>query len=141
MSIYIIYALTFHKSKSYQTDLTGSYTYCGPNGRSVDDLVLTNSLCLILHFKVNDLTEFLDHSTVDFSIQCTFSDNCPAMNTNDSRTSTAHSISIVRWKEQFELQMRRDLIGRLDALYSCVEEDSDTNQMVDNFSEKISCVL
>lgn len=33
--------------------------------------------------------------------------------------------------------MRHDL----DALYSCVEEDSDTNQMVDNFSEKISHVF
>lgn len=37
--------------------------------------------------------------------------------------------------------MRRDLINSLDALYSCFEEDSDTNQIVDNFSEKNSCVL
>lgn len=64
----------------HKSDPTGSYTYCGPNGRSVVDLVLTNSLSLILHFKVNDLTEFSDHSPVDFSIQCTFSDNCLAVN-------------------------------------------------------------
>ena len=63
------------------------------------------------------------------------------MNANDLRTSTAQSISTVRWKEQLQLQMRRDLISSLEALYSCVEEDSDTNQMVDNFSEKIRHVL
>lgn len=102
------------------------------HSRSVVVLVLTNSLSLILNFEVNDLTEFSEHSRVDFSIQCIFSDNCPAMKTNDLKTSTSHSISTVRRKEQFQLQMRHDL----DALYSCVEEDSDTNQMVDNFSEK-----
>lgn len=58
------------------------------------------------------------------------------MNANDLRTSTVQSISTVRWKEQLKLQMRRDLICSLDTLYFCVEEDSDTSQMVDNFFEK-----
>lgn len=40
----------------HKSDPTGSYTYCGPNGRFVVDLVLTNSLSRTLHFKVHDLT-------------------------------------------------------------------------------------
>lgn len=59
--------------------------------------------------------------------QSTLSDNCSAIITNDLRTSTAHSISSVRWKEQFQLQMSRELINSPNALYSCVEENSDTN--------------
>lgn len=37
--------------------------------------------------------------------------------------------------------MRRDLIKSLDALYSCVEEGTNVNQVVENFSENIYSVL
>lgn len=39
-------------------------------------------------------------------------------------------------EEQFQLQMQHDLINILHALFSGVEENSDTNQMINNFSEK-----
>ena len=37
------------------------------------------------------------------------------------------SATVVKWKEQLETQMRRDLISNLDSLYSCVVEGTDVN--------------
>ena len=51
------------------------------------------------------------------------------------------SATVVKWKEQLETQMRRDLISNLDSLYSCVVEGTDVNHIVKDFSEDINNVL
>ena len=124
----------------HQFDPDGSFTYCGPNGRSVVDLLLTNSFKHISYFNVSDLTEFSDHTPIDFSIQCSLGDrNEKACLRPSSLPNT--SATVVKWKEQLETQMRRDLISNLDSLYSCVVEGTDVNQMVEDFSENLNNVL
>ena len=124
----------------HQFDPDGSFTYCGPNGRSVVDLLLTNSFKHISFFNVCDLTEFSDHTPIDFSIQCSLGDrNEEACLRQMSLPNT--SATVVKWKEQLETQMRRYLISNLDSLYSFVVEETDVNKMVKNFSENHNTVM
>jgi exonuclease III len=125
--------------RMHQDRNIGKFIYTGPRGSSVVDYLIINEQVreYLLDFKVHDLSEFSDHSPIEFKLQCT---NAGTQATEDEYTRVKYS-----WKEENSVDFLKLLTDKQNELWDYVcainpEVHATIDEGIHDFTESLSSI-
>ncbi|CAG2203516.1 unnamed protein product [Mytilus edulis] len=120
------------------------FTYCGANGTSVNDYLITQeqNFELIRKFIVCSFTTFSDHAPLHFEFD---SVQQQQLNSRSAGIPENDVLTVIKWKDENKFEIREAFRVNYDQLNSCFENrdlssDADIDTCVESFSDAVVAI-